>query len=45
MMVSPLGVGIEFLLMLSGVLVILNEFATFVLESKGAQQSPEEIGL
>ena len=31
--------------MLCGVLVILNEFATFVLESKGAQQSAEEIGL
>lgn len=40
MMVSPLGVGTEFLLML----VILNEFAFYVLESKGAQQSTEEIG-
>ena len=45
MMVYPLRARTEFLLMLWGVLVILNEFASIVLECKGAAQSPEERGL
>ena len=43
--VSLLGVEAEFLQMLQGLLVVVNDSTTSFLECKGGEQSPEERGL